>query len=292
MVVQVEQFSKLIGKMTCETITLEADNGILTVKGNGTYKIELPLDEEGNTITFADPIADLKVKESKDINVATIKTILNAVKPSLAVTMEIPVYTRYYMGERVIATDTFKISSLNADVLQTDPLLISAETMNLLDVMTCEKIAFSKIGDVLLFDTPDCTVYAHEMDGIEDYQVNEITQLLEQETSSWCKLDKAAFLGVLDRIGLFVGQYDNKEIILTFTDTGVDINSKTSSGVETLAYTEVNDFKPYTCHIDIDMLATQLKANANDVICLYFGNESSLKIVDGDITQIIALLEV
>ena len=291
-VVQAEQFSRLIGKMTCETVTLEVEDNILNVKGNGNYKIELPLDEEGNAITFADPVADLDVTESKEINVATIKTILNAVKPALAVTMEIPVYTRYYMGQRVIATDTFKISSLASDVLQTEPLLMSAETMNLLDVMTCEKIDFSKIDDILLFSTPDCVVYAHTMDGIDDYQVNEITQLLEQESSSWCKLDKTAFLGVLDRIGLFVGQYDNKEIILTFTDTGVDINSKTSNGVETLTYLEVNDFKPYTCHIDIDMLVTQLKANANDAICLYFGNESSLKIVDGDVTQIIALLEV
>ena len=67
-VVQVEQFSKLIGKMTCETISLEVNDGILNVKGNGDYKIELPLDEEGNTIQFPDPVA--KVKTSKGIEVA------------------------------------------------------------------------------------------------------------------------------------------------------------------------------------------------------------------------------
>ena len=67
-VVQVEQFSKLVGKMTCENITLEVEDGILNVKGNGNYKIELPLDEEGNTITFADPVTDLKVKKKKHRN--------------------------------------------------------------------------------------------------------------------------------------------------------------------------------------------------------------------------------
>ena len=121
-VVQVEQFSKLIGRMTCENITLEVEDSILNVKGNGNYKIELPLDEEGNMIRFADPVAGLTADNKAEINLATIKTILRTVKPALAVTMEIPVYTRYYMGARVIGTDTFKIASLNADVLKTDEL--------------------------------------------------------------------------------------------------------------------------------------------------------------------------
>ena len=290
-VVQVEQFSKLIGKMTCENITLEVDNGILNVKGNGEYKIELPLDEEGNTIQFPDPVADIATKIDKtEVALATIKTILNTIKPALAVTMEVPVYTRYYMGQRVVATDTYKVSSLDADVLHTDPILISAETMNLLDVMTCEKIDFFKVDDVLLFDTPDCIVYGHAMEGVDDFQIDAIGSLIEQEFDSKCKLDKSAFLSILDRIGLFVGQYDNKAIVLTFTENGVDISSKTSSGVETLPYIESEDFKPYTCDIDIEMLNTQLKANTGDAIQLQYGDSRSIKIVDGNVTQIVALL--
>ena len=290
-VVQVEQFSRLIGKMTCENITLEVNDGILNVKGNGDYKIELPLDEEGNTIQFPDPVADVKLKKKgTEIALATIKTILNTIKPALAVTMEVPVYTRYYMGQRVIATDTYKVSSMDADVLKVDPLLMSAEMMNLLDVMTCEKIDFQQIGDVLVFNTPDCTVYGHTMDGVDDYQVEAISGLLEQEFKSKCKLDKAAFLSILDRISLFVGQYDNKAIVLTFTDTGVEVSSKTSTGVEILNYIESDNSKSYSCNIDIDMLSTQLKANAGDTIQLQYGNETSVKIVDGNITQIIALL--
>lgn len=290
-VVQVEQFSKLIGKMTCENITLEVNDGILNVKGNGEYKIELPLDEEGNTIQFPDPVADVKLKKKgTEIALATIKTILNSIKSALAVTMEVPVYTRYYMGQRVVATDTYKVSSLDADVLKTDPLLISAETMNLLDVMTCEKIDFQKINDVLVFNTPDCVVYGHAMEGVDDYQIDAIGGLLEQEFDSKCKLEKSSFLSILDRIGLFVGQYDNKAIVLTFTETGVEISSKASTGVELLSYAESENFKPYTCNIDIEMLNTQLKANTGDVVQLQYGNDASIKIVDGNITQIIALL--
>lgn len=289
-VVQVEQFSKLIGKMTCEEITLEADAGILTVKGNGTYKIELPLDEEGNAIKFPDPARDVDINVGTEVNLATIKTILNTIKPALAVTMEVPIYTRYYMGQRVIATDSYKIASLNADVFHTGPFLMSAETMNLLDVMTCETIDLYKNDDVLLFDTPDCVVYGHVMEGVADYNEQVIGQVIDEQFESKCRINKGAFLSILDRISLFVGQYDNKAIILTFTEAGVDISSKASTGIETLEYMESENFKPYTCHIDIDMLITQVKANAGDSIELQYGNNSSIKFVDGNITQIIAEL--
>ena len=43
--VQAELFSKLVAKTTTETITLTLKESSLEVKGNGTYNIELPLDE-------------------------------------------------------------------------------------------------------------------------------------------------------------------------------------------------------------------------------------------------------
>ena len=288
-VVQVEQFSKLIGRMTCDTVSMEVVSNILNIKGNGDYKIELPLDEEGEAIIFPDPMGNEKV-EGIDVNLSTIKTILTTIKPALAVTMEMPVYTRYYMGKRVVATDTYKIASMDVDVFGIEPFLITSEMMNLLDVMTCEKIQFHKHENVLVFNSPDCDVFGYAGEGIEDYKIDAIGVLVDEQFESSCKLNKNSFLSVLDRISLFVSQYDNKGITLTFTQKGIDISSKSSSGIETLEYMESEGFKPYTCLIDVEMLAQQIKANSADAICLQYGNDSSLKITDGNITQIIALL--
>lgn len=290
-VIQVEQFSKLISKMTCESITLECSDNVLNVKGNGDYKIELPLDEEGNLIVFPDPYADVEITESTEVNIATIRTILNTVKPSLAVTMEVPVYTRYYVGDRVIATDTYKMASINSNILNTEPILISAEMMNLLDVMTCEKIGFTKIDNTIVFSSPDCLVYGHIMEGIEEYAIEPITELLDEEFSSGCKVDRNSFLSILDRISLFVSQYDNRAITLTFTDKGIDISSKASTGIETLTYLESDNPVPYTCSIDIEILTSQIKANVSETVDLKYGNENTIKIVDGNVIQVTALLE-
>jgi len=286
-VVHVEQFSKLIGKMTCDNIELELTKSVLVVKGNGEYKIELPLDENGDFIKFPDPVGELD--EGEDVDLVDIKTILNSIKPALAVTMEVPVYTRYYFGERVVGTDSYKMASLNRCVMGNEPLLISPETMELLDVMTCETIQFHQNDSVIIFTSPDCIVYGHKMDGVEDYPIDAINELVDEQFGSSCKIDRNALLAVLDRISLFVGQYDNKCISLTFTEEGINISSKASTGIEMIKYLESDNFKPFTCNVDIVVFVQQLKACALDTVQIEYGNENTLKWVDGDITQVMAL---
>lgn len=290
-VVEVDKFSKLIARMTCETITLTLKDSSLEVKGNGTYNIALPLDEEGNVIKYPDPLVDVKLKgEGKQIHLSTIQTILNSIKPALAVTLEIPCYTGYYLGDTVMATDTYKISSMNTKLVD-EPMLVSAETMNLLAVMTSENINLDVFDNVIVFTSPDCAVYSTKMEGLEDYNPEGIAKVLEMECPSNCKISKNALVQLLDRVLLFVSQYDKNSIHLTFTKEGLQISSKTENGVEIIPYMESKKFKEFTCDIDIAMFLSQVKAHATDVIELHYGSDKFVKMVDGNITHLIALFE-
>lgn len=291
-VIPTEQFSKLISKITSENISLELNDLILTVKGNGNYKIELPTDENGDMIKYPDPVASLQFEgeATSTINLSTIKTILTTNRVALATTMEVPVYTGYYVGDKVISTDTYKVCALNSKLFDKS-VMISPETMNLLDVMTAEKVNVDFSNDVMLFSTDDCVLYSHQMEGIEEFAIEPITGLLEKDFSSKCKINKNAMLSTLDRIMLFVTPYDNKGITLTFTETGIDISSKKSNGIETILYIESTNPATFTCNIDIVMLLQQIKANTADSIEIHYGDDSLLKIVDGNITQLVALLE-
>lgn len=289
--VQVEQFSKLVSKITSETTTLELVESTLIVTGNGTYKIELPLDEGGQLIDFPNPVASLSIDTpAVKLNLATIKTILSANKSALATTMEIPVYTNYYVGDSVISTDTNKICGFNEKIFA-DAILIAPEFMDLLDNMTAEVVEAYVTDDFTLFASADCVVYGPRIEGIEDFAIDAVSELLNEDFESTCKVNKADLLSALDRIDLFVGVYDNRAIKLTFTDKGLDISSKQSNGVETLQYIDSKNAKPYTCSVDIGVLISQVKPNSADSVELQYGNSKSIKIVDGKVTQIIALLE-
>lgn len=292
-VVYAEQFAKLISKITSENVSLELADAILTVKANGEYKIELPLDENGEVITFPDPVS-YKGKATTEIKLATVKSILNTNKAALAVADSEDIeYTGYYVADRVVSTDRCKICCLKTDVFKT-PTLISPELMNLLDIMTEEKIAVYESDDILQFVTKNCIVYGHKMEGVDDYAIDAISELIDEPFKNSCKVNKSALLSLLDRIELFVGAYDNRAITLTFTKTGLDVSSKQSNGVETIAYIEDKSkdkkFKEFTCNIDIMMLIAQVKANSADVIEIEFGNEQSIKFVNDNVIQVTALL--
>lgn len=290
-VVAVDTFAKLISRMTSENVSLELKENSLEVIGNGTYNIELPLDENGELIKYPDPAKDFSSSNSAiTVNLSVIKTILNSVKPSLAITLENPCYTGYYVGDKIVATDSFKIASMDVNLFNTN-VLISPEMMNLLDVMTDEKISVSIQDNIIAFITDNCVVYGNLMEGIEDYEIVAISGLLDTKFGSVCKLPKSALLQVLDRLSLFVGTYDKNGIRLTFTKEGLQISSKAANGVELIEYVESKKFKEFTCLIDIEMWTQQIKAQATDVIELHYGLDNAVKMVDGNITQITALLE-
>jgi hypothetical protein len=129
------------------------------------------------------------------------------------------------------------------------------------------------------------------MEGVEDYAIDAINGLLDEKFNSSCKVSKVNMLALLDRILLFVGVYDNRAITLTFTEEGIDISSKQSNGIETIKYLESKNPKAFTCAIDIVMLMDQIKANESETIEIQYGNDKSIKLVNGDITQVIAFLD-
>lgn len=291
-VVDANVFSKLISKMTCENVTLEAKDTWLEVRGNGTYKIELPLDENGEYIKYPDPLAKLDLNDAEEmtINRTTIQVILETIKSALATTLENPCYTGYYVGKSVVATDTYKIASMDVKLFD-NARLISAELMDLLAVMQAEKILVDITGDDIVFSTPDCTIVGKVMEGLEDFAIDPIMDLVNTEFDSVCSVPKSALLQLLDRLSLFVGPYDKNAVYLTFTDKGLQVSSKATNGIEIINYVSSDNFKDFTCEVDIQMLTQEVKAVSNDVIEMYYGEDNAIKMTDGNITIVVALLE-
>lgn len=289
-VVQADVFSKLVAKTTSESITIKLKENSLEVKGNGTYNIDLPLDEEGNLIKFPDYKFDAAKCEKGEIQLSTVKAILGANKVALAETMEVPCLTGYYMGEGVVTTDSFKVCKTAIKVSK-NPMLLTAEMVNLLSIISDEKIKFQKSGKKLLFTTPSVVVYGTELDGIEDYPIEAIENYVSSEFGSMCKVSKAALISVLDRLMLFVSTYDKNGVYLTVTKDGLVCSSKKSTGKELIPFQGSTNFKAYTCCIDIQLLYTQVAAQASEVVELWYGHDSAIKMVSGNITQLVALLE-
>lgn len=296
-VVPADKFAKLISKLTCENVTLELQSkdgelDKLVVKGNGKYVIELPYDEEGELIEFPDPVAQTTNEfwSTAELQLSTVRHILNTAKAALLVGKDDLCYSDYYVGDRVVATDTYKICGIDIKIFD-EPKLISPRLMDLLDVMSSENIDVRYKDDVVIFETGEVVLYGVVDEGIEDYKIDAISGLIDEQFPSSCKIEKQALTQMLDRLSLFVDVFDKNSVYLTFTKDGLMVSSKQDSGSETIPYKESQNFNDYTCCLDIDLFKTQVKAYQSDVIEILYGKENSIKFVLGNTKQIIALAD-
>ena len=281
-------FAQLVGKLTSEVTTISFENEQFTVYANGEYKMELPLDENGEFVKLPTPYVEMFGEpQTAKITIDAVKRILKMNKPALATTLEAPCYTGYYVADRVISTDTYKLCGNNISIFET-PVLIAPETMQLLDNMSEPEIEIRVKENEILFSTDTCTVYGNLMYGIEDYAIDAISGLLDDSFDNSCSVVRNSVLEAVDRVSLFVGQYDNRSVYLHFTANGIEISSPQAYGVETVEY-EKHTGGEFECGVNIEMLVSQLKAQTDDIVTIEYGKPNTLKIVGDDVVQIVAL---
>lgn len=291
--VAVDKFAKLVARLTCEKVTIEIVDDYLQITGNGTYKIELPYDENGSVVRYKDPadkLSDLEIEEEGTVYTSTVRQAIAAVKPALSMTPDVPCYMNYYVSDKIIGTDTYTIADLDYKMFNT-PKLLSAELMNLLGLTDAVEMSYTMYKDGnIKFVADDCQVYGRCADGINDYAINAINKLLDKDMPSKCEISKDALLQLLDRLMLFVAPYDKNGVTLTFTENALLIESLNSSGVEEIKYLSMENAVPSACTIDIQILQAQVKASLGNNIEIYWGSDSAIKLKSGSLSQILALL--
>lgn len=290
--VQVDLLAKLVSKLTCEEVTLEVTDSCLNVVGNGKYQIDLVLDDDGNPVKLPDPMSKWNTEKTEELGKTEIATIVNTVmslKSSLLDTVDYPWYTCYYVNDKIImSTDTYTVGSYARGFLN-KPYLIGSDVMDLVCLLNGD-IAVSTDGTFLKFEAQDGVVIGKVVDGIDRYAIDDLNALVEQDFENSCKVSKQAILSLLDRISLFVGQYDNGEITLSFKADKLEVSSRYAS--EPIKYAEPSDrAEEFTCKTDIGTLIPQIKAQLGSVFEIQYGKENAIKLIDGELTSVVALLE-
>lgn len=292
-VVDVDKFSKLVGKTTSEFIELNNKDNYLEFKGNGTYKLDIPVNEEGEIVKF--PSIGLEVIENEktiELPIEKLKSIITTLKVSVAKTMEVPCLTGYYISDKSVATDRQMMGYIKDSIID-EPILISSEMAELLQLLEGETVNLLKEDNKLYFATDNILIYGKQLEGIDNYPVSQIEQLMSLNYKYSVKCKKQDLLNVLDRMSLFVGNYDKNGVILTFSNDGLQVTSQESNATEIIELDmDANvDYEEFSCLIDIEMLTSQVQKNISDTIEIHYGQAQSIILVEGNTTTFICLLE-
>ena len=83
--------------------------------------------------------------------------------------------------------------------------------------------------------------------------------------------------------------YEDGAVSLSFDAEGLTVDSAYAS--ESIAYADDSGVGDFTCRTDVATLLTQVKAQDGDEIIIQYGKENAIKIIDGKVTSVVALLE-
>lgn len=284
-----DNFTKLIQKTTSENVILDYSDKRLKVKGNGEYNIELPLDENGGPIKFPEMASIELAIGCGTISQEAIKSALDYNKSSLSTSLSYPALTCYYCGDSIITSNQIKICANKVKSFD-EPTLVSGQLMELLGVMS-NNIEITKTEEKMIFRTDLECIVSNISAKIDEFPLAPIQGLLDSNLESSCVIPKDVVLNVLDRLSLFMSNYDNKGIDIVVTKDGVMFKTTSSNGVEVVPYTDSQNFVDYVCRINIEVLKEQLSTHAKNEIKFYYGNPKIIKLESDNITQIIALME-
>ena len=290
--VNAELFSKLIGKINSDTIDMEVTSNALVINGNGKYTLEIVPDENGNQLSFPDKFPK-ELTEIGKISAVDLIAIQTSVGPSLSAVAG-AVYTNYYVGDIVAGTDKAMVSVFNRNVFD-KPYLLNKQFIDLLSsgnadvvVSTSDKLL---VGEAHITDDCSIKVCTFIQDNVSDFGIDAIKKFSALEANSFCRFKKVDMLDLLDRISLFVSKFDDGAITLHFTEDSIEVQSLSNAGVERVDITEFKNAEDLTIKININRLRSQLKAYNSDMVDMYYGSNICIKLIDGDMTQIIALMK-
>lgn len=288
-IVNADTFSKLVGKTTSEYITLENNENYLDFRGNGNYKLEIALNSDGEIVKFPNYEINDTIQPI-EVSVDKLKNVLGISKVAIAKTMEVPCLTGYYLGDKVLTTNGEMICYIEKNILN-KPILLLDTTAELLQLLTTPTMLLFIDGNKLVFRTDNIVIYCRELEGKDLYPIAPIENLVKTNYEASINVNKQDFLNVLDRMSLFITDYDKNGVYLKFIDAGLEVRSQKSNAVEILEVKSDTPIMQFECLADVEMLKSQIQALSNDIVVLYYGLPTSIEIKENDVTIILSLIE-
>lgn len=300
-VVDAAIITALVNKITTEDIELTISNASLTITGNGVYNLEIRVDESGEIVKLPAINQELANQATKDFDFQGIAERLNICSSAIATGEDAKELGNYYMGEMITATDQLKVSSVsNIESMKSDELFIREEFGRHLIGLGFAKAKYIVSNETLIIVGENfvlsTTMMLDEKEQFVSRTLQGVKQFLAFVYNNRVKIKKSVIMDLLDRVSLFVSEYDGKTINCTFLKDNIKVTNRKGTCDEVIPYEEKildDSFIEFSSLLNIEWLKSLLSVLPSEVIEFQFGNnEVAIRIVDGDISQIISLSDV
>lgn len=294
--VNADLLSKLVAKFDCEFTILTLEKNCLVVKGNGEYKLDLLLDDEGSVFNF--PVRkEPENLEYQEIELNKFVNIKNYGEKSLAQSMEEPDLIAYFVDKNTAVSTDRNVMTVINDTFTNIPLTLRSKFVQLIVNLDSKIKLATWINETtkevnIIVKDKESTIFSKVNGSVEDYPSEAVKQLIETSSFSFnAKVKIKDFLNILDRISLFVTQYDSNVIDLKLVNDKLYISSVKSTGVDILTLSDISGEETWNGKIDIEMLSDQLNSFTKEEVKIYLGNPNCIKLAEDNVVKLVCLVE-
>lgn len=262
-----EIFTKLVNKITTEDVEFIIDGNALTLKGNGEYKLELTVDEEGELFKFPkNDKAPTKHHKELVLNVSKLEQIKQQCNKALAVDLTKPVLMNYAITkDSAFGTDTYNISKVKTDVAA-EEIIIPSKLMDLICLLGGE-VKLTHNDNNYVVTNNDIRIFS-KVSNIENYPIEKIDGILNNEVDCTGTIEVPTLLSLLERISIMISTYDKEVIALEVVGETINISSLKSSGVETISYKGNTNTAVIKNYINVNSVINQLNTISDKEVTL------------------------
>lgn len=287
----------LVNKITTEEIELIISDSSLTITGNGVYNLEIRVDESGEIVKLPAINQELANSANKEFDFKGIVERLNICKSAIAGGEDGAELRNYYLKDMIFATDQLKVSAVsNIPSMVGEELFISGDLGKIIMELGFIKANYARNNENLVIVGENfilsSVMLLDELNKFRD-TLSGIQGLIGLDYTNKVVIKKNDLINLLDRLSIFVSEYDSNSIDLIFLPEHIKATNQKKTCDEIIAYEDakLTNLIEFQSILNIEHLKQLLAVLPNDTIEFQFDNSiPSLKIVDGDVIQFLGLM--
>lgn len=295
-------FLKLVSQITTETVEFTVNDRILTINGNGTYKLPIMIDESDNAVKVSPITIDNKVN-SFNISGEILNSIYNYNSKELSklTSYSVPVQRYYYVDNEGAITYSSGACVNNFTLDGNVSMLLSQKVVKLFKLFgENDTISFTFGADEnngilqnkASFETQNITISTllqSDENMIKSVPVQGIRNRANNEYSYSANINKDSLVRMVNRIMAMYSPNMSFYSKVTFNNNSITIKGVNDGCSESLYYN--NDIqnldKDYECILDLKDLKLTLDGCSEAFITVSFGDNVAIVVSRGHVKNVI-----
>lgn len=290
-IVKADQFGKLVNKTTSEFMQLEMNENNLRVIGNGEYLVEI-ISEDEVYPDFEEALEEIELPESFIVDPVMFNEILNINDSAVSKGTSDGVLQGYYFDNgTVITTDSFKVCVNPAtEPIADKPILVERKLLDAIGAITSDECDVTLLPDNrILVEGDGITIFSKLFDGEEEYP--DVTSISEMEYEFSVTLPTQTVKSILDRLSLFISNYDNNIVEFEFGPEVLTVKTQGKSKEKVRYMGDKNKAGKFVCNLNSQLLKDLLSSVTADKFVIEYGNDSLISIKTQGVDYYLALAE-